>query len=162
MPYMFTSSWYQEQSLHLSSGITWHFWITALVVSQVPCFAAPGVVSSAFPPAPAYATKSKASMGGWGVLQAQELLYKSFAKLCAAVPCHVVGLWHFVEDVGIIYSDAYGKPEHLLPGLVWFVRNEIPKKPRKEGKTLFSLTIAAGLQEITPHKDPAVPKEKQT
>lgn len=54
-----------EQSFHLSSGITWHFWMTAVVVSQVPCFVIPGAVSSsAYPPAPAYATKSSASMGG--------------------------------------------------------------------------------------------------
>lgn len=135
---MFTSSCYQEQSSHLSSSITWHFWIrTALVVSQVPCFAIPRVVSSsAYPPPPAYATKNNASMGGWGVFQAQKLLYKSFAKLCTAVPRHMVGLRHFVEDVGIVNSDADGKPEYLLPGLVWFVRNEIPKKTTDKGKEM--------------------------
>lgn len=102
-------------------------------MSEVPCFAVPGVVSSsAYLPPPAHATKNIASMGGWGVFQAQELLYKSFTELCTAIPCHVVGLWHFVEDVGIVYSDADGKPEHLLPGLVWFVRNEIPRKPREK------------------------------
>jgi len=96
-------------------------------------FAVPGVVfSSAYLPPPAYATKNITSMGGWGVFQAQKLLYKSFTELCTAIPRHVVGLWHFVEDVGIVYSNADSKPEYLLPGLVWFVRNKIPTKPREK------------------------------
>lgn len=96
-------------------------------------FAVPGVVfSSAYLPPPAYATKNITSMGGWGVFQAQKLLYKSFTELCTAIPRHVVGLWHFVENVGIVYSNADSKPEYLLPGLVWFVRNKIPTKPREK------------------------------
>lgn len=43
----------------------------------------------------------------------------------------MIGIWHFVQDVGIINGDADGKPEHLLPGFVWFMRNEIPRKHKE-------------------------------
>lgn len=92
-------------------------------------------------------------MGRWDVFQAQKLLYKSFTKLCTAIPRHMVGLWHLVQDVGIVYSNADGKPEYLLPGLVWFVRNKIPTKPREKAtnKQINSIqpSLSSGRQEMT-------------
>lgn len=67
-----------------------------------------------------------ASVGRRGVLQAQQLPHESLAKLHPAVPLHVVGVRHLVQDVGVVDGDADGEPEHLLPGLVGFVGNEIP------------------------------------
>lgn len=85
--------------------------------------------------------EAAASVGWRGVLQAQKLSHKSLTKLCPTVPRHMVGIWHFVQDIGIIDGDADGKPEYLLPGLVWFVRNEIPKKTEEIRKVYIWYSI---------------------
>lgn len=43
----------------------------------------------------------------------------------------MVGVRHFVQDVGVIDSDTDSKPEDLLPGLIWFMTNEIPKRTER-------------------------------
>lgn len=78
-------------------------------------------------------------MGGGGLLQAQQLPHQSLAKLSPAVPLHVVGIRHLVEDVGIVYGDADGEPEHLLPGLVRFMRDEIPTRTEESERLTLGL-----------------------
>lgn len=79
-------------------------------------------------PGPHLSLAAVASVGRGGLLQAQQLPHQSLAKLRPAVPLYVVGVGQLVENVGVVDGDADGEPEHLLPGLVWFVRNEIPTR----------------------------------
>lgn len=85
------------------------------------------------------------------VLQAQQLSHESLPELGPAVPLHMVGLRHLVQDVGVIDGNAYGKPEHLLPGLVWFMRNEIPTRTERQER--LAQTVPGGpVQERHPQK----------
>ena len=80
-------------------------------------------------PGPYLARATPRTSEAWGgILQAQQLLHESLTKLGPAVPLHVIGIRHLVQNVGIIDCDADSKPEHLLPGLIRFMRNEIPKR----------------------------------
>lgn len=95
-------------------------------------------------PGPPLSLAAAASVGGGGLLQAQQLPHQSLAKLSPAVPLHVVGIRHLVEDVGVVDGDADGEPEHLLPGLVRFMRDEIPTRTEESERLTLGLTGTRG------------------
>jgi len=72
------------------------------------------------------ASSSSSSLCGGAVVEIQQLSDQSLSELRTAVAFHRVGVGHLVEDVCVVDGNAYGQPEHLLPGLVWLVEDKVP------------------------------------